>query len=230
MEYNVSLQTQRTVARNKFLSRVYGWMVAALAISGISAFFAANSPTIISWLYRSHGYLILALIDLALVFFISAAIRKISASTATLAFIAYSVINGITLSSILLVYAKTTVIQVFFISSALFAVMAVYGMRTKSDIRSAGRYLYMAIWGVIIASLINFLMRSSALDYFISLATVVIFSGLTAHDANQMAQVAEHAGEGEVFEKAAVIGALSLYINFINIFLSLLRLLGRNRD
>lgn len=205
-------------------------MVGALALSGISAFMTSQSAQMLNFLYRSKGYMVFVLADLALVFFISGAIRKISAAAAAFAFVLYSVINGITLSSLFIIYAKATIAQVFFISSALFAVMALYGMRTKSDIRSASRYLYMAVWGILIASLVNWLMKSSALDYVISLATVIVFAGLTAHDANQMALVAERSGESEVFEKAAVIGALSLYIDFINIFLSLLRIFGRKSD
>lgn len=217
--------------RNKFLARVYGWMTAALALSGFTAYYTANNPTLIKMIFgNGYGFFILALAEIAVVWILSRTIRRISVAGALFAFITYSVLNGLTLSSIFFYYTGAVIARVFFISAILFAVMTIYGITTKSDIRSAGRYLMMALIGIIIASLVNIFMRSSMLDWIISIVTVVVFSGLTAYDANKMMTAANRANGNDMFKKAAIIGALELYIDFINIFLSLLRIFGRGRD
>ena len=217
--------------RNKFLARVYGWMTAALALSGFTAYYTANNPVLIKIIFGSgYGFFILALAEIAIVWILSRTIRRISVTCAVFAFITYSVLNGLTLSSIFFYYTGAVIARVFFISAALFAVMTIYGITTKSNIRSAGRYLMMALIGIIIASLVNIFMRSSMLDWIISIITVVVFSGLTAYDANKMMMAADRADGNDMFKKAAIIGALELYIDFINIFLSLLRIFGRGRD
>ena len=217
--------------RNKFLARVYGWMTAALALSGFTAYYTANNPVLIKIIFGSgYGFFILALAEIAIVWILSRTIRRISVTGAVFAFITYSVLNGLTLSSIFFYYTGAVIARVFFISAALFAVMTIYGITTKSNIRSAGRYLMMALIGIIIASLVNIFMRSSMLDWIISIVTVVVFSGLTAYDANKMMMTADRADGNDMFKKAAIIGALELYIDFINIFLSLLRIFGRGRD
>ena len=217
--------------RNKFLARVYGWMTAALALSGFTAYYTANNPVLIKMIFGSgYGFFILALAEIAIVWILSRTIRRISVTGAVFAFITYSVLNGLTLSSIFFYYTGAVIARVFFISAALFAVMTIYGITTKSNIRSAGRYLMMALIGIIIASLVNIFMRSSMLDWIISIITVVVFSGLTAYDANKMMMAADRADGNDMFKKAAIIGALELYIDFINIFLSLLRIFGRGRD
>lgn len=215
--------------KNKFLARVYGWMALALVISGVTAYYTVTNHALLRILFAGRGYLVLFIAEIALVWMLSASIRRISAATAMAAFLAYSVLNGLTLSSIFLVYRLGTIYRVFFISAALFAAMTVYGMRTRSDIRSAGRYLIMGAIGVFIASLVNIFLRSSTFDWLISVATVIVFTGLTAYDSNKMLAVANRADGTEVFKKASIIGALELYLDFINIFLSLLRLFGRRR-
>lgn len=217
--------------KNTFLSRVYGWMTLALVISGVTAFLAATNETIIRLtIGNGFGFLILAVAELALVWWLTASIHKISSGAAFFAFILYSVLNGVTLSSIFLVYKIESIFMVFFISAGMFAAMAVYGTVTKSSLSSFGKYFAMALVGIIIASLVNFLLRSPMLDWFLSIITVVIFTGLTAYDAQKMLAVSNNASDDEVFKKASVIGALELYLDFINIFLAMLRLFGRRRD
>lgn len=217
--------------KNTFLSRVYGWMTLALVISGVTAFLAATNETIIRLtIGNGFGFLILAVAELALVWWLTASIHKISSGAAFFAFILYSVLNGVTLSSIFLVYKIESIFMVFFISAGMFAAMAVYGTVTKSSLSSFGKYFAMALVGIIIASLVNFLLRSPMLDWFLSIITVVIFTGLTAYDAQKMLAVSRNASDDEVFKKASVIGALELYLDFINIFLAMLRLFGRRRD
>ncbi|MDE5899233.1 MAG: Bax inhibitor-1/YccA family protein [Treponemataceae bacterium] len=218
-------------AKNTFLARVYGWMTLALVISAASAAFTAGNPALLKLIFGSRfGFLILAAAEIALVWWLSASIRKISTAGASAAFVIYSVLNGMTLSSIFFVYAGASIFKIFAISAAMFAAMAAYGTATKSNIRSAGRYLSMALIGLIIASLVNLLLRSPALDWILSIVTVVLFTGLTAYDANKMLAVSEHASDNDVFKKASIIGALELYLDFINIFLAMLRLFGRARD
>ena len=217
--------------KNTFLSRVYGWMTLALVISGVTAFLAATNETIIRLtIGNGFGFLILAVAELALVWWLTASIHKISSGAAFFAFILYSVLNGVTLSSIFLVYKIESIFMVFFISAGMFAAMAVYGTVTKSSLSSFRKYVAMALVGIIIASLVNFLLRSPMLDWFLSIITVVLFTGLTAYDAQKMLAVSNNASDDEVFKKVSVIGALELYLDFINIFLAMLRLFGRRRD
>ena len=217
--------------KNTFLSRVYGWMTLALVISGVTAFLAATNETIIRLtIGNGFGFLILAVAELALVWWLTASIHKISSGAAFFAFILYSVLNGVTLSSIFLVYKIESIFMVFFISAGMFAAMAVYGTVTKSSLSSFGKFFAMALVGIIIASLVNFLLRSPMLDWFLSIITVVLFTGLTAYDAQKMLAVSNNASDDEVFKKASVIGALDLYLDFINIFLAMLRLFGRRRN
>lgn len=217
--------------KNTFLSRVYGWMTLALVISGVTAFLATTNETIIRLtIGNGFGFLILAVAELALVWWLTASIHKISSGAAFFAFILYSVLNGVTLSSVFLVYKIESIFMVFFISAGMFAAMAVYGTVTKSSLSSFGKYFAMALVGIIIASLVNFLLRSPMLDWFLSIITVVLFTGLTAYDAQKMLAVSRNASDDEVFKKASVIGALELYLDFINIFLAMLRLFGRRRD
>ncbi|MGP1459457.1 MAG: Bax inhibitor-1/YccA family protein [Treponema sp.] len=221
-------EISRISERKLFLARVYGWMTAALAISGLTAFYTAHSPALFQMLLGG-GFFAVAIAELAVVWILSRMIRRMSVSLALFAFIAYSILNGLTLSFAFLAYANAAITRVFFISAGMFAAMTVYGMAAKSDIRSAGRYLRMALIGVIIASLVNIFLRSSGLDWLISVATVVVFTGLTAYDTNKMVIAAEHADGSDMFKKAAIIGALELYLDFINIFLALLRLFGRRK-
>lgn len=217
--------------KNTFLSRVYGWMTLALVISGVTAFLAATNETIIRLtIGNGFGFLILAVAELALVWWLTASIHKISSGAAFFAFILYSVLNGVTLSSVFLVYKIESIFMVFFISAGMFAAMAVYGTVTKSSLSSFGKYFAMALVGIIIASLVNFLLRSPMLDWFLSIITVVLFTGLTAYDAQKMLAVSGNASDDEMFRKVSVIGALDLYLDFINIFLAMLRLFGRRRN
>jgi FtsH-binding integral membrane protein len=215
--------------KRKFLSRTYGWMTLALVISAASAFLTAGNTQLLKFLFGNGaiGFWVVAIGEIALVWWLSASIRKISTTAASVAFVAYSVLNGLTLSSIFIVYTGTSIMYTFLASAGMFGGMSLFGMRTKQDLNSAGRYLMMAVWGLIIASIINLLLRSSGLDWAISLITVVVFAGLTAYDSQKMLSAAGYADGSETFKKASIIGALELYLDFINIFLSLLRLFGR---
>ena len=221
------------VAHNRFLAKVYLWMTIALSISGVVAFAASRNLAIVNLLFGHNGigFIVLCVVEIILVFNLSHRIRKISPVAATIGFLIYSVVNGLTISSIFLVYELSSIVSVFFISAGMFLAMTFLAAFAKSSLRSFGRYFSMGIIGIIIASLVNFFLRSSVVDTIISIVSVVIFAGLTAYDAQKLLKASEKAErqEEDVFEKAAVIGALELYLDFINIFLALIRLFGRRK-
>lgn len=240
MNYNNELNFGMSASRERELSmsqafpvlmrKVYVWMTLALIITGVTAFGVANSPGIISAIYSNSAIMWgLLIAEFALVFGISAAINRLSLATATMLFVLYSAINGVVLSSIFLVYTASSIASVFFITAGTFAVMAFIGYTTKTDLTSMGKILMMAIIGLIIASLVNvFLVKSTGFDLILSYAGVLIFVGLTAYDSQKIKEMlltAHDAGEGA--QKLALIGALSLYLDFINLFIYLLRILGK---
>lgn len=214
--------------RKKFMSGVYTWMTLALALSGLTAFGVASSPAILQLIFGNElVFFGLIIAELVLVMVFSFRVHKMSVTAASLVYIVYSILNGITLASIFIVYTKTSIFSVFLISAGMFAAMSIYGRVTKQDLRSAGRYLTMAIFGVIIASVVNIFLKSSSLDWLLSLVTVGIFVGLTAYDTQKAYAIAERSDGSDMFAKASVVMALELYLDFINIFLSLLRLFGK---
>lgn len=224
--------------KRKFLSRTYAWMGLALILSAVCAYAAAVSPAIFNliWGRGAIGFIILAVAELAVVWIFSATIRKMSVGGAIFCFILYSVINGLTLSSIFFAYHINTIAYCFLGAAVMFGAMSIYGSVTKSSLASAGHYLMMGLIGVILVSVINmlvtFILKMSLgwVEWLISLATVVIFTGLTAFDSQKILKAANRADSSDAYKKLAIYGALELYLDFINIFLSLLRLFGRNRD
>lgn len=230
MTDSLAIQT-REISLRKFMTAVYSWMVLALVVSAVSAYVTATNPVILRAVFGTPGvFLALIIGELVLVFVLSARIHKMSVAGASVMFLVYSVLNGVTLSVVLLAYTGASVFRVFAITAGMFICMSVYGRVTKSDLRSAGRYLMMGLFRIIIASLVNIFFRSSGLDWIISLATVTVFAGLTAYDTQKLTVIAERIGDNETASKVAVIGALELYLDFINIFLALLRLFGKSRN
>lgn len=214
------------------MRKVFVWMTLALAITGLTAYGVATSPTILSLIFSSKvTFFGLIIAEFALVFAISGAINRLSLSTATLLFILYSVINGATLSTIFFAFSVATIGKVFFITAGTFGAMALVGYTTKTDLTSMGKLLFMALLGIIIASVVNIFVASSGLDLILSYVGVLVFVGLTAYDTQKIKQMCQAAPDaGESAQKLALIGALSLYLDFINLFLYLLRIFGNNRD
>lgn len=214
------------------MRKVFVWMTLALAITGLTAYGVATSPTILSLIFSSKvTFFGLIIAEFALVFAISGAINRLSLSTATMLFILYSVINGATLSSIFFAFSVATIDKVFFITAGTFGAMALVGYTTKTDLTSMGKLLFMALLGIIIASVVNMFVASSGLDLILSYVGVLVFVGLTAYDTQKIKQMCQAAPDaGESAQKLALIGALSLYLDFINLFLYLLRIFGNNRD
>ena len=214
------------------MQKVYTWMAFAMIITGVTAYGVANSPSLLGMIYTNPVVLWgLIIAEFALVFGITGMINRLSLTTATLMFVAYSVINGAMLSSIFLVYTMNSIGQVFFITSATFGVMAFIGYTTKTDLTSMGKILFMALIGMIIATVVNIFVGSTGLQTVTSYLGVLIFVGLTAYDSQKIKHMLyeqEVADEGA--QKLALIGALTLYLDFINLFLYLLRIMGSRRD
>lgn len=214
------------------IRKVYLWMTLALAITGLTAYLVATTPSLINAIFENSLYWVLIIAELALVFIVSSMIDRLSLSTATILFVLYSIVNGATLSSIFMIYALESIASVFFITAGTFGVMAFIGYTTKTDLTKMGKILLMALIGIVIATLVNMFVKSSGLQTIVSYVGVVIFVGLTAYDSQKIKQLLIGAPEeSEMAQKIALLGALTLYLDFINLFLYLLRILGKvNRD
>lgn len=211
------------------MRKVYLWMAMALVITGVTSYGVASSPGLMQAILTNNALLwVLIIAEFGLVFAISAAINKLSLTTATLLFVLYSVINGATLSVIFLVYTMESIASVFFITAGTFGVMAFIGYTTKKDLTSLGKMLLMALIGLIIATLVNvFFIQSSGFSLIVSYVGVLIFVGLTAYDSQKIKQMLLQAPDaGESAQKLALLGALTLYLDFINLFIYLLRIFG----
>jgi FtsH-binding integral membrane protein len=243
MEVTADMQTQirtheitRTQARVEastvFLAKVFNWMAIGLGITGAVAFFMAQSGMVRS-LIASPIFFILVLAELGLVFFLSARIDKLQPSTATGLFVGYSVLNGVTLSSIFLAYTHASIAMTFLVTAGMFAAMAVYGLVTKRDLSGVGSFMFMGLIGILLASVVNIFLKSPAMYWAISAIGVLVFVGLTAYDVQKIKNIGEEGimqqGEAAI-QKGAIIGALALYLDFINLFLMLLRFFGGSRD
>jgi uncharacterized protein len=222
----------RRVAVPALIRKVYTWMALALAITGVTAYGVAISPNLISLIFGSRlMFFGLIVAELAMVIILSARLNKLSLTSATLLFVGYSVLNGVTMSSIFLVFTMSSIASTFFICAATFAAMSAYGAFTKSDLSSMGKLMFMALIGLIIATVVNIFVGSSTLDLIISYVGVLVFVGLTAWDTQKIKMMLSQADYmDESAQKVALIGALSLYLDFVNLFLYMLRIFGGRRD
>jgi FtsH-binding integral membrane protein len=209
-------------------------MAVGLGLTGITAFMVANSPAMMQLIFGNRLLFFgLIIAELVLVFSISARVGKMQASTATALFILYAVLNGLTLSVIFLAYTASSITSTFFICAGTFLACSIYGMMTKRDLTSMGGFLMMGLIGIIIASVVNMFVQSSGMAMVISYIGVLVFVGLTAYDTQKlkhMAMTQPDGLDGAVLRKGAILGALSLYLDFINLFLMLLRIFGGSRD
>lgn len=211
------------------MRKVYVWMAMALVITGFTAYGVATTPALLMAI-ATNRILFFGLIiaEFALVIGLSAAINRLSLSVATLMFVLYSVINGAVLSLIFVVFTMSSIASVFFITAGTFAVMAFIGYTTKTDLTSLGKILFMALIGIIIATVVNIFLKSTGLEMIVSYIGVLVFVGLTAYDSQKIKQMLMTADDaGETTQKLALLGALSLYLDFVNLFLYLLRIFGK---
>jgi FtsH-binding integral membrane protein len=213
-------KTQQT-----FLQRVYQWMAIGLALTGAIAFMASGNMGLMRSL-AGGGFLVLMIAEFALVWWLSANMMNLSPSAAVTGFLVYSGLNGLTLSYLFLVYTGASIAMTFFVTAGMFASVSIYGYTTKTSLASLQSFFFMAIIGLLIASLVNFFLKSPMLYWLISYAGVAIFMGLTAYDTQKLKAMQERGG---ATEQLAVFGALMLYLDFINMFIFLMRILGRRR-
>jgi uncharacterized protein len=228
----ISITQARQEASTIFLAKVFNLMTIGLALTGVVAFLTASTG-LAAVIIGSPLFLVLVLAELGLVFYLSARVEKIQAGTASGLFIGYSVLNGLTLSVIFLAYTNTSIAGTFFIAAGMFGSMAVYGLVTKRDLSGFGSFLFMGLIGIIIASIVNIFLQSSSVHWMISFLGVLIFTGLTAYDVQKIKRIGEEgimAQGSDAVRKGTVMGALTLYLDFINLFLMLLRFFGGSRD
>lgn len=231
---SVSTQSAEVQLRvNAFVRSVYNWMGIGLALTGLIAYYVAHSPNLLRYVYTNRMIFFgLLIAELAIVFILSARINKMQASTATGLFLLYSALNGLTMAFVFVVYTSSSIASTFFVCAATFVACSVYGWMTKRDLTSLGGFLMMGLIGVIIATVVNMFIQSSAMGMVISYIGVLVFVGLTAYDTQYIKNMALSQPDGleaGVLRRGAIIGALKLYLDFINLFLMLLRIMG-SRD
>lgn len=213
-----------------FVAKVYGWMMAGLLVTGIASLLVLNTPSLMEWIFSGRWTLLgLVVVQLGLVGWLSIRIEKMTAATATMVFVGYAALTGLTLSAIFLVYTAESLASTFFVTAGTFGAMSAYGYLTKRDLTSFGSFLMMGLIGLVIASLVNLFFQNSMVYWISTYAGILIFVGLTAYDTQKIKGMAAGMMDAEVEQKGAIMGALRLYLDFINLFLLLLRVLGRRR-
>ena len=213
-----------------FLGAVYRWMCAGLAITAVTAWFVASSPQLIASIATNRPiFWILVIAQLGIVFALSARVDKLAPATASLLFIVYSALTGVTLSFILLVYTGASIASTFLVTAGMFAALAAYGTLTQRNLLGAGQFLFMGLMGVVLASFVNIFWQNDGLQFVISFIGVIVFTGLTAYDAQRLRAMALALPSGRA-GSYAIVGALALYLDFVNLFLMLLRFMGQRRN
>ncbi|MGE5189216.1 MAG: Bax inhibitor-1/YccA family protein [Gemmatimonadota bacterium] len=226
------LATTATIEESGFMPRVYGWMSLALALSALAAVTTVSTPALLSLVAGSRlVFFGLILAELGLVVFLSAAISRMSLRAARAGLIAYSLLNGLTLSVVFLAYTAESIGTTFLVTAATFGATSAFGYATKRDLTGLGSFLFMGLIGIVIASLVNVFLRNDVVSWVTTYAGVIVFVGLAAYDTQRIKAMAAATGyAGDAAGKVAVFGALALYLDFVNLFLMLLRLVGRGRD
>ncbi|HHO48740.1 MAG TPA: Bax inhibitor-1/YccA family protein [Desulfobacteraceae bacterium] len=229
---SLTMAQVRQEAATVFLAKVFNWMALGLGLTGIVAFLTAHSGLAMA-IVATPLFFVLILAELGIVFYLSARIDRMQPGTATGLFVGYSFLNGLTLSTIFLAYTSASIAGTFFITAGMFGAMAVYGLVTKRDLSAMGSFMFMGLIGIILASIVNIFLKSSGLYWTISVIGVLVFVGLTAWDVQKLKNMGEQGimeqGEAAI-RRGAIIGALALYLDFINLFLMLLRFFGGSRD
>ncbi|MCF6171491.1 MAG: Bax inhibitor-1/YccA family protein [Bacteroidales bacterium] len=233
--FNLTAAPETGVLSRTYLSGVFMWMFLALGITAATSWMFASTPSLMNMLYNETGSMsimgwVVMLAPLGLVFWMSAGINRMSASTMVLVFILFSVLLGASLSFIFLAYTGASIAKTFVITAGMFGTMAVVGYTTKTDLTKFGSLMYMGLIGIIIASVVNMFTQSSTMDYIISFIGVLVFTGLTAYDVQKLKRIGSQiTEENEAARKLTIMGALTLYLDFINLFLFLLRFFGNRK-
>ena len=233
MQYPSHAMSQDAIAaeQQRFMVKVYNWMTVGLAVTGVMAFYVAHNETILSLLIENQIlFFMLVIGQLGLVFYLAGWVKNMSASLATGVFILYAGLNGLTFSMIFVMYTASSIASSFLVTAGTFAAMSVYGYTTKKDLTSFGSFLFMGLLGIIIASVVNMFLQSEMIYWLTTYAGVLIFVGLTAYDTQKIKELNIIGNEGtEEDHKEAISGALVLYLDFINLFLMILRIMGDRR-
>ncbi len=221
---------ETSLVQRNFMTKVYGWMTLGLSITAITSFFVSTSPVLLkAILGNSILFFALFILEIFMVGYLAMRIKTMSFNAAMNLFLAYSLVNGLTLSFIFIAYAKASIASAFFTTAGMFGAMSIFGLITKKDLTNFGGFLIMGLFGIIIASIINIFMKSGTFVLVISILGVLIFTGLTAYDTQKIKNYAFF-GDSEMGKKMSILGALTLYLDFINLFLYLLRFFGRRND
>ncbi|CAI8867166.1 Bax inhibitor-1 family protein [Kosakonia sp. YIM B13611] len=227
-----SIVQQSRTGLQTYMAQVYGWMTCGLLLTAFVAWYAARSEAIMSFVFSSQiTFFGLVIAQLAVVFVLSGLIHKLSAGLATTLFMLYSALTGLTISSILLVYTAQSIAATFVVTAGMFGAMSLYGYTTKRDLSGLGSMLFMGLIGILLASLVNFWLKSEALMWAVTYIGVVIFVGLTAYDTQKLKNIGQQIDvrDASQLRKSTILGALTLYLDFINLFLMLLRIFGNRR-
>ncbi|WP_426445236.1 Bax inhibitor-1/YccA family protein [Siccibacter colletis] len=215
-----------------YMAQVYGWMASGLFLTAFIAWYAANTPAVMQFVFASKiTFFGLIIAQLALVFVISGLVHKLSGAVATSLFMLYSALTGLTMASIFLVYTYSSIASTFVVAGGMFGAMSLYGYTTKRDLSGFGNILFMALIGIVLASLVNFWLQSEALMWAVTYIGVVVFVGLTAYDTQKLKNIGQQIdiNDRENLRRYSIVGALTLYLDFINLFLMLLRIFGNRR-
>ncbi|CAM3780010.1 MULTISPECIES: Bax inhibitor-1/YccA family protein [Serratia] len=215
-----------------YMAQVYGWMTCGLLLTAFVSWYAAHTPAIINFIFSSQiTFFGLIILQLGLVFVISGMVNRLSGTVATGLFMLYSALTGLTLSSIFIAYTYSSIASTFVVTAGMFGAMSLYGYTTKRDLSGFGSMLFMGLIGIVLASLVNIWLKSPALMWAITYIGVLVFVGLTAYDTQKLKAMGEqlNADDKDSFRKYAIVGALTLYLDFINLFLMLLRIFGNRR-
>ena len=222
-------QVQVDVGLREYMLKVYNYMATGLGLTGLTAYFVAITPSLFNAIYGTPLYWIVALAPLGFVFYLSARLHKISFSKAQTMFWLFSGVMGLSMAYIFIAFTGASIARVFFITSGTFAGMSLYGYTTKKDLSGWGSFLFMGLIGIIIASIVNIFLKSPMLYYVISCIGVLVFVGLTAYDTQRIKEMYYATDTSEISGKKAIMGALKLYLDFINLFIMLLHLFGQRR-
>lgn len=227
---NVIAYHEARASISEYMSKVYGWMAGALSISAAVAWWAANSPAFIDMITKTPAIMYgLIFGELILVIGLVAMLKRMSLGMAIFAFLGYAVLTGLTLSTIFMIYTAASIAKTFIVTAGVFGAMSIYGYTTKKDLTSWGSFLIMSLIGLVIASLVNMFLNSHMIEWITTYAGIIIFTGLTAYDTQKLKYFGAMGAEGEMLGKMAILGALTLYLDFINLFLMLLRVFGNRR-
>jgi len=227
---NVIAYHEARTSISEYMSKVYGWMAGALGISAAVAWWAANSPAFIQMISQTPAIMYGLIIgELILVISLVALLKRMSLGMAIFAFLGYAVLTGLTLSTIFMIYTAASIAKTFIVTAGVFGAMSIYGYTTKKDLSSWGSFLIMSLIGLVIASLVNMFLNSHMIEWITTYAGIIIFTGLTAWDTQKLKYFGAMGAEGDSLSKMAILGALTLYLDFINLFLHLLRVFGNRR-